>query len=282
MRKFSQLNNINKTSETSDNKFDFINNIIKESLTVEDGTIVGIEKLSTIINKIVELNEKKTTVKVLESVKAASYHSFNLKSINEAIESHKEDINSFSMVVETVEEEAILSEEALELINEAAKCGVKKCDKGEEECEDTDEENEENEKIDDIDGAEKEEETVVEGLAEEETITTRGFDRNIGFIYETEVDKLVTIMESISDIDDNEEVKEEVVNENHLTSKKDKINYISDSLDDAKAKKLIIGYISELPEYIKTSDIDETLNGLTDKEVDKLYLDIENISEEGK
>lgn len=281
MRKFSQLNNINKTSETSDNILDLINNIIKESLTVEDGKILGIEKLATIINKIVELNEKKTSVKVLENVKAASYHSFNIKSINEAIESIKEDIISFSIVVEET-----VVDDTLEMINESTKT-EKKCDKDEEECEDTDEENEENEKIDDIEGADKEEETVVEGLAKEETITTRGFERNVGFVYETEMDKLVNIMESIGDIslDEIKEIDEEKVNhinEHHLTSKKDKLKYISDSLDDTKAKEIIIGYISELPEYIKTSDIDDTLNGLTDKEIDKLYNDIEDISEEGK
>jgi hypothetical protein len=85
MRKFTDLNKENLTVESSTNKKDFVTNLIEESLSVKDGEIIGKEVLSKAINRIMELNDSKTIIKVLESVKMRSFHTLNLEWINEAI-----------------------------------------------------------------------------------------------------------------------------------------------------------------------------------------------------
>ncbi len=89
MRKFSQINESNTTVELSTNKKDFIKNLINESLSVENGEIKGKETLAKTINKIIDTNDSKTIIKVLESIKMRSFHTLNLEWINEAIVAEK-------------------------------------------------------------------------------------------------------------------------------------------------------------------------------------------------
>jgi len=85
MRKFSDINNSNETVELSTNKKDFIKNLLEESLTIVDGQIVGKDALAKTLNRIIELNDSKTIIKVLESIRMRSFHTLNLEWINEAI-----------------------------------------------------------------------------------------------------------------------------------------------------------------------------------------------------
>ena len=72
MKKFSDFNKEDIQLEESKTKYDFIENLINESLTVQDGVIVGKEIVEA-INSILKINDHKTTVSVLENIKAISY-----------------------------------------------------------------------------------------------------------------------------------------------------------------------------------------------------------------
>jgi len=94
MRKFSELSNNDKKVETSTDKKDFIQNLVEEALTVVDGKIVGKDTLVKTLNKIIEMNDSKTKIQVLESVKVNAYRGgFDFNKISEAIELEKQRLN---------------------------------------------------------------------------------------------------------------------------------------------------------------------------------------------
>lgn len=199
MKKFTNLGNNNKTTETSDNRNDFINNLIKESLSVENDKIIGIDTLSIAINKILDLNESKTTIKVLESIKVLSTRNLNLQVINESIEFEKKKMND-------IKDEPVKETPKVELMNESVKHEDTKCkdDKcKEEECEECDSTKKpEGEEEDDSikKKNEKPEETeVVESRGNKVYITDSEAT--------SEIDDLVKMYESIKSIEEEEKKK---------------------------------------------------------------------------
>ena len=117
MKKFSDLNKKEevKTVEEAKNRKDFIEGLIKETLTVEHGEIKGIDTLVKTLNSVMDINESKVKVNVLESVKAVSSKSFNFLKINEAIEAEKAIIKNYQFIlhnppVEEVQEEEVTEE----------------------------------------------------------------------------------------------------------------------------------------------------------------------------
>ena len=94
MKKFSELSN-NPKVEESNSKQDFIKNLVEEALTVVDGVIVGKETLVETLNKIITLNDSKTKIQVLESVKVNAYRGgFDFNLITGAIEAEKAKLNA--------------------------------------------------------------------------------------------------------------------------------------------------------------------------------------------
>jgi hypothetical protein len=95
MKKFSELSKKDHTVESSTNKKDFIKNLVEETLKVVDGEIVGKDTLVKTLNKIVEMNDSKTKIKVLESVKINAYRGgFDFNLITKAIEDEKARLNN--------------------------------------------------------------------------------------------------------------------------------------------------------------------------------------------
>lgn len=125
MKKFTDLNNTDNSNkvENSKTKKELIGNIIEESLKIENGVIVGKDILVDTFNRMIELNDHKTTIKVLESVKVLSHKSgFNFKLINEAIENEKILMNKpITVEDEVVNENNVVSE----LKKAAKKTGIK-------------------------------------------------------------------------------------------------------------------------------------------------------------
>ena len=116
MKKFTEINNTNKTVETSNNKKDFIKNLIDETLTIDNNEIKGKDVLYKAFETMLNMNESKTTVSVLESVKAKSFKHLNLNWINESIETERKKINN----PESFKNEEIIEEpkQELEIVNE--------------------------------------------------------------------------------------------------------------------------------------------------------------------
>lgn len=264
MEKFTNLNNKNKKVETSDNRKDFIKNLVNETLSVQDGEIKGKDILISAINKIMDLNESKTTIKILENVKAISAHTFNFNLINEAIQSEKirmEQINNDTVEVELPSTEA-------ELISESKKCDECKpeCDCEDDKIIDGDDDDKIEKKKKDDEYEEEEETEVVEKVENivekvDTMVYMSGYDNPL-----MDIDRLTTIMNAI-----NGNVNEE----HHLDTKEERIGFILEMMGKDDGKKVIMDYISELPSYIKTSDIEQTINELSDKEVEELYKKLE-------
>lgn len=113
MKKFSDVSN--QKIEKIKSKKEVISGLVEESLSIKDGVIVGKELLVETINKIIEMNDSKTTINVLESVRLMSYRgSLDFNVINESIENETKKLNSIKHepIVETVEvvEEVVVNE----------------------------------------------------------------------------------------------------------------------------------------------------------------------------
>jgi len=326
MKKFSNLNESNKIQHDPTTKSDVIKNIINESLSISNGQIVGKDKLIEIIDKLFKINECKTSIKVLENVKLLSRHSFSFEAINEAIESEKRNMNFIITKIVKVEEK-------LEIINESKKCEDEKCK--DEECEDEkckDEKCKDEEKPPKKVEPSKEDEQEIEEnniyipdynngsmkdilemsdiinkiINEEHHLVSK--DERIKFILEhIEKRGVKTIIlnyiknhpiyaessdveKTLKDLNDKqveeiylkvEEIPSVIktvdvpIKEHHLDSREDRINFILDALDNVKVRGIIIDYISKVPSYVKTSDIDSTIHELADSEIEELYLMIE-------
>ena len=61
--------------------------------------------------------------------------------------------------------------------------------------------------------------------------------------------------------------------EHHLKTKEEKIAFISDNLFDNRAT--VIKFVAKLPNYVKEDDLLDTIDELSDSEVDELYKEIE-------
>jgi len=260
MKKFSELNNNDKTVEASTNKQDFIQNLVEESLTVVDGEIIGKDVLVQTLNRIITLNDSKTRIQVLESVKVSAYRGgFDFNKISEAIELEKQKLNAPIEVEETVEEtietegdmffaqpndtivsvrESVETEETTEeetteeVIEEGKKDDCKKCDDDDKEDDDGEPEIEEDDKDDEDD------DTVKESIESEETTEEVIEEANEEDIAIKEVEFLVSDYEQ--EKSDLTSLYENILNEDHLNTKKDKIKYILDNCgleEEEKEKK---------------------------------------------
>ena len=125
MKKFSTLSETNKSVDTSTNKKDFIINLIDESLSISDGSIIGKDNLAKSINKIIEINDSKTIISVLESIKRRSFQTLNLEWINESVKLEKERMKNITtseeIKVEPEKEVISLITESVGLITESSK-----------------------------------------------------------------------------------------------------------------------------------------------------------------
>lgn len=258
MKKFSQINESNTTVEQSTNKKDFIKNLVEESLSVENGEIKGKEVLTNAINKILELNDSKTTIKVLENVKARSFHTFSLEWINESIIEEKKKMECTTKKECECEEKLDKEEkeeEIMESVNEECEPKVKieiTVENPEEE------EHHEEPKlvIDEFEDPKEEECEECEDMFVEEKVN-----------YLQDIHDLSKIMESIRN----------GVIEEKLEDKNDQLNYIMSRFTDKKVEKVVLENISNLPDYVKTADIEQTLKNLSDEEVKKLYTEVEKV-----
>lgn len=124
MKKFTDLNNTENSNkvEHSKTKKELIGNIVEESLRIENGVIIGKDLLVETFNRMIEINDHKTAIQVLESVKTIAYNTgFNFNTINEAIENEKVLMNKpIELIVEKVEEtkEVGMITESVDIINE--------------------------------------------------------------------------------------------------------------------------------------------------------------------
>ena len=344
MKKFSSLNQTNRIISEPDSRIEIIKNIIRESITINNGKIVGAEQLSETIDKMFQINECKTTINTLEQVKIMSRHNFSFQMINESIELQKNRI------------ESIINGQ-YEIIEEAKKCDNEDCKTNNEEDLDMDGEEDMdgedcvgknnndkyNKKIkkyqdnDEGDDIPDEETEIVEKHKNDVFVTS--YDEPLKDIYNlrniiskineehhlsSKEDRIEFIMknleirgvkdivfnfiknspiyvettdirETLMDLDDEqieqiylkvEEVpsvligldeKVQKILEHHLDKREDRIDFILDSLGDELAKEKIIEYLSNVPNYIKTSDIENTINQLSDAEIEELYLGVEEV-----
>jgi len=127
MKKFTDLNNteVSNKVEQSKSKKELIGNIVEESLRIENGAIVGKDLLVDTFNRMIEINDHKTAIQVLESIKSVTYkNGFDFNMINESIENEKSLMNKpTELIVESVEEvidnKIILMNELRELVLES-------------------------------------------------------------------------------------------------------------------------------------------------------------------
>lgn len=189
MKKFSNLGNINKTVDLSDNRQDFIKNLIEETLSIQNGQIIGKDILSNAINKIFDINESKTKISVLENIKLLSTRGLNLQLINESIELEKINMNNIKT------ENTIKKEEPLQPILEK-KCDDKDCDDKDCDCEDETKrgEGDEDDKKIEKDNDDQDETEVVESVKKIFVIES---EKSTG-----EIEDLAKIIESINLSDD--------------------------------------------------------------------------------
>lgn len=189
MKKFTTIGNTNKTTETSDNRYDFIKNLIEESLSIENGIILGKDILTNAINKIMDVNESKTKISVLENIKFLSTRNLNIQTINESIEIEKTNIKNIKF--ETIEK----VQEEIQFLNEGKKCND--CKKDEED-NIKPEEDEEEDKIEDgkKTNDEPEETEVVESRGNKVYITDSS--------YTNDIFDLAKLVESIKIDEDNQ------------------------------------------------------------------------------
>ena len=262
MKKFSQINESNNSVELSTNKKEFIKNLIEESLTIENGVITGKEALTTAINKILEINDSKTVINVLENVKARSFHNFSFEWINESILEEKKKIECASKKECECEEKAEKLEKEEEKIEESLNESVN------EECEPKikieitieNPEGEEHEADDEIIKLDDFEDPTEECVDCEDIMEER-------FSFRKDINELSKLMESINN----------GLIESHLEDKDEQLNYILSRFTNKKVEKMVIEKISDMPSYIKTADIEQTLKNLSDEEVEKLYLSVEKV-----
>lgn len=116
MKKFSEFNNRNNKIEESVSKKEFINKLVDDMITVNNGIINGKEELKEALNKIILMNDYKTTINVLENIKVITYkNGLNLTWLNETIENEKNKLNN--IVLEKYNDDScdIKSEEDEEL-----------------------------------------------------------------------------------------------------------------------------------------------------------------------
>jgi hypothetical protein len=287
MKKFTEIGNKNMTTESSNNKIDFIKNVIEESISIENGEIKGKDVLLKTIQSILSLNESKIIINVLETIKANSYKYLNLEWINEAIENQKEIIKNFSVKKEEVEIVEIVNEakERNENIDEKNKV-ISLYKKGKSQSEIAtltginidkvikytdhlghyvgNNKYEDDRLGDDASSKQYYDKTIESKKDDEEPITEKisGKVNMTEDYFQTEMSELSKLMESIK-----------LNEEHHLDTKEEKIKFIIDNID--KKKDVITKALSKLPSYVKDADIKETLNNMTDKEVNDLYLEIE-------
>jgi hypothetical protein len=258
MKKFSQINESNTTVDTSTNKKDFIKNLIEESLTIENGEIKGKDILSNTINKILDINDSKTVIRVLENVKARSFHNFSFEWINESIIEEKKKMECTSKKECECEEKAEKLKEEEEKVEESLNEGCNPKVEIEITIKTDNEEKEEEEPeliVDEFEDPKEECEECEDLFVEE------------GHIFMKDIHDLSLITESI---------KNGLV-ESHLEDKDDQLNYILSRFTDKNVEKTVLKKISDMPDYIKTADIEQTLKNLSDEEVEKLYLDVEKV-----
>ena len=293
MKKFSQLSKSELTVESATNKKDFIQNLIEESLTVVDGAIVGKDILSKTLNKIIEMNDSKTKIAILESVKVSAYRGgFDFNKISEAIEQEKAKLN-MPIQQEVVEEEkvdgdiffaqkntTIVSmsesldntdvEETEEVVEESVETDEeiieeKKKEKKKEECDDEDCDDED---CDDEDCNDEEEEPVKEGLEEEvvEEVVEEVIEEREDFIDPVvENDSAVTKVKTI--VSDYEKEKsdlnslyEGILQEHHLDTREEKVKFILENI--AKVE-------------VEGENKKAAIENMSDKEIDKVYTKLE-------
>ncbi len=268
MKKFTQINESNKSVETSTNKKDFMKNLIDESLSIENGEIKGKESLVKTLNRIMELNDSKTTIKVLENIKAMSFHTMNFEFINEAIEAEKKKMCANPKECECEEKAEKLDKEKEEKVEESINEGkteieievtVKPCEG--EEGEEGEEPIEIEEPIEDEEG---EKELIMDEFEDptEEEEENMFVEESVNFM--SDIHNLSKLMESLDSL-----------NEDHLEGKNERINYILSRFTDKKVEEVVLEKISALPDYVKTADIEQTLANLSDEELEKLYFAVE-------
>ena len=108
MKKFSEFNNNNKIEE-SKTKQDFVSKLVEESLTVQDGVIIGKDTLIETLNNVISMNDHKTIINVLENIKVQSYNGgLNFTWINETIENEKVKLNN--IVLEKSNKDEMINE----------------------------------------------------------------------------------------------------------------------------------------------------------------------------
>jgi hypothetical protein len=235
MKKFTQIDN--KNIENSTTKNDFLKNLIDETLSVENENIKGKDTLYESIKKIIEINDHKTIINVLENVKVNSYKQLNLQWINDVIENEKIIIEGIISTPAIIEDEINVEPEHITMINE---------------------------NIEEI-KEEVTEETTDDIIEKDDNIITKFYETHTftsNNNFNKELDDLNKLIESIK-----------LNEEHHLITREEKIQYILDNLEEKN--ELITNYLSLKPTYIKDADIEETLNELSDKEVDELYQEIE-------
>ena len=84
----------------------------------------------------------------------------------------------------------------------------------------------------------------------------------------------------MKDIDDLSKIMESIKNgmiEEKLMEKDDQLNYILSRFTSKKVEKVVLEKISDMPSYVKTADIQQTLKNLSDQEVQDLYAEVEKI-----
>lgn len=98
MEKFTKMNNTNVV--TPETKSDIIKMIIAESIKVENGVIVGVDKLTENIDKLIQISESKATIKAYESVKHNTMKSLDMNWIGESIDNERAKISGVTKINE--------------------------------------------------------------------------------------------------------------------------------------------------------------------------------------
>lgn len=126
MKKFSQVNNQKDNKPTS--KKEYIDYVINETLKVEKGKIIGKDILAKVFEKILEINDHKTTISVLENVKVLSRQNFDFNWINNAIEEEKIKLSNVNVDKEQpveIKDEIILESKSEKKV---CACDCENCD----------------------------------------------------------------------------------------------------------------------------------------------------------
>jgi len=133
MKKFTDFaNNGNKIEKVKTAK-QLLESLVDDTLSIENGVIMGKDTLIETINKMIEMNDHKTTIKVLENVRAKTYRGgLDFTWLNETIDNEDAAMNEIitrkaELIVENVEPIIILEpimesveiKEEVELVEEA-------------------------------------------------------------------------------------------------------------------------------------------------------------------